>query len=53
MKLKKIISENSLSPEQKSTFIEAVSKFNEFGKSIYRENGIGNGRFTTKTRISL
>lgn len=40
MKLKKIISENSLSPEQKSTFIEAVSKFNEFGKSIYRENDL-------------
>ena len=40
MKLKKIISENSLSPEQKATFIEAVSNFNDFGKSIYRENNL-------------
>ena len=40
MKLKKILAENNLSPEQKSKFIEAVSKFNEFGKSIYRENDL-------------
>jgi hypothetical protein len=36
----KIISESRLSPEQKQTFVEAISKFNEYGKSIYRENNI-------------
>tara|TARA_R110001583_G_scaffold3293_15_gene21320 strand:- start:4520 stop:5140 length:621 start_codon:yes stop_codon:yes gene_type:complete len=36
----KIIKESNLSSEQKQAFIEAVSKFNEYGKSIYRENKI-------------
>jgi len=40
MKLKKILKESKLRPEQKAAFIEAVSKFNEYGKSIYRENNI-------------
>ena len=40
MKLKKILKESKLSPEQKQAFVEAVSKFNEYGNSIYRENNI-------------
>ena len=40
IKLKKLISESSLTPEQKQAFVEAVSKFNEFGTGIYRENNI-------------
>ena len=40
IKLKKIISESKLTPEQKQAFVEAVSRFNEYGKSIYRENNL-------------
>ena len=40
IKLKKIISESKLTPEQKTAFVEAVSKFNSFGGKIYRENNI-------------
>ena len=49
MKLKKfykakiypnIISESKLSTGQKQAFVEAVSKFNEYGKSVYRESNI-------------
>ena len=40
IKLKKIISESKLTPEQKASFVEAVSKFNSFGGKIYRENNI-------------
>ena len=40
MKLKKLLKESKLAPEQKQAFVEAVSKFNEYGKSIYRENDI-------------
>ena len=40
MKLKKLLEESKLAPEQKKTFIEAVAKFNEYGKSIYRESNI-------------
>ena len=38
MKLKNIIKESKLAPEQKKTFIEAVARFNEYGKHIYRES---------------
>ena len=38
MKLKNIIKESKLAPEQKKTFVEAVAKFNEYGKHIYRES---------------
>ena len=38
MKLKNIIKESKLAPEQKKTFLEAVAKFNEYGKHIYRES---------------
>jgi len=34
IKLKKLVSESTLTPEQKRSFVEAVSKFNEFGKGI-------------------
>jgi len=40
MKLTKILQESKLAPEQKKTFLEAVSKFNEYGKSIYRESNL-------------
>ena len=40
IKLKKIISESKLTPEQKASYVEAVSKFNSFGGKIYRENNI-------------
>ena len=40
IKLKKLVSESTLTPEQKKSFVEAVSKFNEFGKGIYRENSV-------------
>ena len=40
IKLKKLVSESTLTPEQKRSFVEAVSKFNEFGKGIYRENSV-------------
>jgi len=40
MKLKKILSESKLAPEQKAVFLEAVAKFNEFGKHIYRESNL-------------
>jgi len=40
IKLKKLVSESKLTPEQKRSFVEAVSKFNEFGKGIYREDSI-------------
>jgi len=38
MKLRKILAESKLAPEQKKTFLEAMSKFNEYGKHIYRES---------------
>ena len=34
MKLTKILQESKLAPEQKKTFLEAVAKFSEYGKSI-------------------
>ena len=37
MKLKNIIKESKLAPEQKKTFLAAVARFNEYGKHIYRE----------------
>ena len=40
MKLKKILSESKLRPEQKAVFLEAVAKFNDFGKKIYREGDL-------------
>ena len=40
MKLKKILSESKLAPEQKAVFLEAVAKFNGFGKHIYRESNL-------------
>tara|TARA_B100001094_G_scaffold304132_1_gene332813 strand:+ start:154 stop:627 length:474 start_codon:yes stop_codon:yes gene_type:complete len=40
MKLKKILSESKLRPKQKAVFLEAVSKFNDFGKNIYREGNL-------------
>jgi len=40
MKLKKILSESKLAPEQKAVFLEAVAKFNDFGKHIYRESNL-------------
>jgi|TARA_R110002020_G_scaffold8883_2_gene35680 hypothetical protein len=40
IKLKSLVSESNLTPEQKRAFVEAVSKFNEFGKGIYRENSV-------------
>jgi len=38
MKLKNILKESKLAPDQKKTFIESVAKFNEYGKHIYRES---------------
>jgi len=38
MKLKKLIKESKLAPEQKKTFLAAVARFNEYGKHIYRES---------------
>ena len=38
MKLRKILEESKLAPEQKKTFLEAMQKFNEYGKHIYRES---------------
>ena len=38
MKLRKILAESKLAPEQKKTFLEAMLKFNEYGKHIYRES---------------
>jgi len=40
MKLTKILQESKLAPSQKKTFLEAISKFNEYGKSIYRESNL-------------
>ncbi len=40
MKLKKLLEESKLAPEQKKTFLEAISRFNEYGKSIYRESNL-------------
>ena len=40
MKLKKILSESKLAPEQKAVFLEAIAKFNGFGKHIYRESNL-------------
>ena len=46
MKLRKILKENEeaqvkkLTREQKRDIIAAVSKFNEYGKSVYRESDI-------------
>ena len=40
MKLTKILQESKLAPEQKKTFLEAVAKFSEYGKSIYRESNL-------------
>ena len=40
MKLKKILSESKLAPEQKAVFLEAVAKFNGFGKHIYMESNL-------------
>ena len=38
MKLRKILAESKLEPAQKKTFLEAMQKFNEYGKHIYRES---------------
>ena len=38
MKLRKILAESKLAPEQKKTFLEAMTKFNEYGNHIYRES---------------
>ena len=38
MKLRKILEESKLAPEQKKTFLEAMTKFNEYGNHIYRES---------------
>lgn len=38
MKLTKLLNESKLAPEQKRTFLEAMKKFNEYGKNIYRES---------------
>ena len=40
IKLKKVLTEGTLSPEQKSIFLEAMKKFNEYGKQIYREHDL-------------
>jgi len=40
MKLKQLLQESKLAPAQKKTFLEAISKFNEYGKSIYRESNL-------------
>ncbi|KKQ97573.1 MAG: hypothetical protein UT24_C0046G0005 [Candidatus Woesebacteria bacterium GW2011_GWB1_39_12] len=46
LKLKHLIKEEwtdqgkGLSTEEKRSFLEAISKFNEFGKSIYRESNL-------------
>jgi len=40
MKLKQLLQESKLAPEQKKTFLEAISKFNEYGKSVYRESNL-------------
>jgi hypothetical protein len=40
MKLKDILNESRLAPEQKKTFLEAVAKYNEYGKAIYRESNL-------------
>ena len=46
MKLRKLVKENEeaqaqkLTREQKKDIIAAVSKFNEYGKSVYRESDI-------------
>jgi|TARA_R110001592_G_scaffold2180_4_gene13296 hypothetical protein len=40
IKLKKVLTEGSLSPEQKATFLEAVKKFESYGKQIYREHDL-------------
>ena len=40
IKLKNLVSESNLTSEQKRAFVEAVSKFNEFGEGIYRENSV-------------
>lgn len=40
MKLKDLLNESRLAPEQKKTFLEAVAKYNEYGKAIYRESNL-------------
>ena len=40
IKLKKVLTEGTLSPEQKTTFLEAMKRFNEYGKQIYRESDL-------------
>jgi len=40
IKLKQVLTEGKLTPEQKTTFLEAMKKFNEYGKQIYREHDL-------------
>jgi hypothetical protein len=51
IKLKKILSEGTLSPEQKTTFLEAMKKFNEYGEQIYREHDL-QGLAETMSQLS-
>jgi len=51
IKLKKVLTEGTLSPEQKATFLEAMKKFNEYGKQIYREHDL-QGLAETMSQLS-
>ena len=52
MKLRKILAESKLEPAQKKTFLEAMQKFNEYGKHIYRESELKSIVETMETLMS-
>lgn len=52
MKLRKILAESKLEPAQKKTFLEAMQKFNEYGKHVYRESELKSIVETMETLMS-
>ena len=52
MKLRKLLAESKLEPSQKKTFLEAMKKFNEYGKHIYRESELKSIIETMESLIS-
>ncbi len=40
LKLKKILSEGAISPDQKVKFLEAMKRFDSYGEQIYREHDL-------------
>ena len=51
IKLKKVLIEGRITPEQKATFLEAMQSFNSYGEQIYREHDL-KGLAETMTSLS-